>query len=73
MLYRYFKCPECGRVGPAGEWNAATLRLCNSRYLRRNFKKIEASGLNGKNWYECPHCQAHVQSGRVQGLMKSEV
>lgn len=55
------QCPSCKEVFAASKWDAATLKNCTNRKLRRSYVSIEKSkSFKVLKWYECPGCgKAH--------------
>lgn len=72
MNYKFFKCPKCNRVSTAGEWNSATLVLCESEYQKRTFKKIQFARFE-KRWYLCPACKEKIKVWETIPLMKTDL
>ena len=72
MNYKYFQCPKCKNVRPAGEWNMKTLLLCTSRELVRTFKKIQHS-VGQNRWYVCPACSQNSAIKEILPVLKTDI
>lgn len=73
MLFKNFKCVQCGSISTAGEWNNSTKKQANKQKLNmRTFKGIQFS-LHTQRTYFSPCCNAWVPMAKIQPLMLTEV
>jgi predicted RNA-binding Zn-ribbon protein involved in translation (DUF1610 family) len=71
MVYKHFKCPICGKVHTAGEWNSSTLAICPASH-KSMYKKIQFS-LKENRAYKCPDCGKVMHIRFIIPMLETEV